>query len=69
MKIHIKYMVSLRCKMVVREELDKLGVHYGAVDLGEVHIKEAIHGEQREKLRKGLLRKGLELMEMKKRCL
>ena len=27
MKIHIKYMVSLRCKMAVKEELDKLKFH------------------------------------------
>ncbi len=29
-------MVSLRCKMVVKEELKKLGLHYATVDLGIV---------------------------------
>lgn len=59
-------MVSLRCKMAVREELDKLDLAYGDVDLGEVNLKQDIHAEDREKLRKGLLRKGLELMDDKK---
>ena len=35
-KIFIKYMVSIRCKMVVKEELRKLGLHFILVDLGEV---------------------------------
>ena len=37
MKIYIKYMVSIRCKMVVKAELDKLGLTYGVIELGEVH--------------------------------
>jgi hypothetical protein len=39
MKLYIKYMVSIRCKLVVKAELDKLGIHYGIVDLGEVEIR------------------------------
>jgi hypothetical protein len=31
-------MVSTRCKMVVKEELKKLGLHFIVVDLGEVEI-------------------------------
>jgi AraC-like DNA-binding protein len=63
MKLHIKYMVSLRCKMVVTAELDKLGLHYGAIDLGEVVLKDDISSEQREKLSIALLKSGLELMD------
>ena len=40
MFIYIKYMVSLRCKMVVKQELEKLGLHYVNVDLGIVEILE-----------------------------
>ncbi len=47
MILYIKYMVSIRCKMVVKSELDKLGLHYGVVELGEVHIMENINDEQR----------------------
>jgi hypothetical protein len=31
-------MVCIRCKMVVKEELMKLGLHYSEVELGEVEI-------------------------------
>lgn len=62
-------MVSLRCKMVVREELEKLDLHYREIDLGEVNLKEDITGDEREKLRIGLLKKGLELMDDQKAML
>ena len=69
MKLYIKYMVSLRCKMMVKEELKKLGIHYVIVDLGMVEILEDITSEQRELLGKNLLRSGLELLESKKSIL
>jgi AraC-like DNA-binding protein len=65
-KLYIKYMVSIRCKMVVKSELEKLGLEYGLVDLGEVDIKDNITEEQRNLLKTGLLVAGLELMDDKK---
>lgn len=65
MKLYIKYMVSIRCKMMVKEELKKLGLHYVTVDLGEVDILEAITQEQREQLKIALLKSGLEVMDDK----
>ncbi|WP_396168589.1 helix-turn-helix domain-containing protein [Flavobacterium sp.] len=69
MKLFIKYMVSTRCKMVVKEELKKIGLHFVFVDLGEVEIMEDLSDDQRALLRKGLLNSGLELMEDKKAIL
>ena len=69
MKLHIKYMVSNRCKMVVKEELKKLGLHFIIVDLGEVDIMETISEEQRVQLKIALLDSGLELMDDKKAVL
>jgi AraC-like DNA-binding protein len=69
MKLYIKYMVSLRCKMMVKEELKKLGLNYIIVDLGMVEILEDITQEQREQLGKNLLKSGLELLEDKKSIL
>jgi CheY-like chemotaxis protein len=40
MKLYIKYMVSMRCKMLVKEELTRLGLHYANIDLGTVDIME-----------------------------
>lgn len=69
MKLFIKYMVSLRCKMVVKSELDKLGLHYTKVELGEVEIMENIDEEQRNQLKNELLKSGLELMDDQKSIL
>lgn len=69
MKLFIKYMVSTRCKMVVKEELKKIGLHFIFVDLGEIEIMEDISDEKRALLRKGLFDSGLELMDDKKAIL
>ena len=63
MKLFIKYMVSTRCKMVVKFELNKLGVNCVKVDLGEVELKDDLTVEQRKQFKTALLRSGLELME------
>jgi len=62
-------MVSTRCKMVVKEELRKLGLHFIVVDLGEVEIMEDITQDQKEHLKIALLNSGLELMDDKKSVL
>ncbi len=62
-------MVSLRCKMIVQEELKKLGLHYIIVDLGMVEILEDISAEQTEHLKEKLLKSGLELLDNKKSIL
>jgi len=69
MKLYIKYMVSNRCKMAVKEELKKLGLHFIVVDLGEVEIMETISADQREKLKLSLIDSGLELMDDKRAVL
>ena len=69
MKIFIKHMVSNRCKIAVKEELRKLGLHFIVVDLGEVEIMENISAEQREQMKAALLISGFELMDDKKAIL
>jgi len=63
MKIFIKYMASNRCKMVVRGELKKLGLHYIVIDYGEVEVLEQISEQDREQLKFALAQSGLELMD------
>ena len=69
LKLYIKYMVSLRCKMIVKEELKKLGLRYIIVDLGMVEIMEDLTSDQHEQLKKKLLKSGLELLDDKKSIL
>ena len=62
-------MVSNRCKMMVKAELKKLGLHFTPVELGEVEIMETLTLEQRDLLKINLLNLGLELMDDKKAML
>lgn len=62
-------MVSLRCKMIVKEELKKLGLQYVIVELGVVDIMEEISTYQCEQLKINLLKSGLELLDDKKSIL
>ncbi len=62
-------MVSLRCKIVVKEELKKLGLRHVVIDLGMVEIPEDITEKERELLKENLLRSGLELLDDKKSIL
>jgi AraC-like DNA-binding protein len=55
--------------MVVKSELEKLGVHFANIDLGEVVTKEELSDQQLERLRIGLKKSGLELMDDKKSIL
>jgi AraC-like DNA-binding protein len=69
LKLYIKNMVCLRCKMVVKSELDKLGLHYIFVELGIADIKEEISSDQKEKLNVALKKQGLEIIDDKKSML
>jgi AraC-like DNA-binding protein len=62
-------MVSNRCKMLVKEELKKLGLHFVLVELGEVDIMENLSPELRDTLKAALLTSGLELMDDKRAML
>jgi AraC-like DNA-binding protein len=62
-------MVSIRCKMVVKAELEKLGLRHGIIELGEVELWDTMDAEQTAALKAALHSSGLELMEDKKAIL
>ncbi|UEQ79079.1 helix-turn-helix transcriptional regulator [Chryseobacterium arthrosphaerae] len=62
-------MVSLRCKMVVHQELERLGIKNAVVDLGTVELLDDISPEQRQILKENLLKTGLEVLDDKKSIL
>ena len=62
-------MVSIRCKMLVKAELEKLGIQYKKVELGEVDLEREISPELWDTLNTNLKRSGIELMESKKSVL
>jgi len=69
MKLYIKNMVSLRCKMVVKAELEKLKINHTIVELGEVEIMNDLSIEKHTQLKDSLLKSGLELMDDKRAIL
>lgn len=66
MDLHIKNMVSNRCKLIVKSELEKLGLHYTTINLGEVEITEDLSGEKHDLLDFNLKKSGLALIDDKK---
>jgi len=66
MKLYIKNMVCNRCKMVVKSELEKLGLRPVSVDLGEVEIANELQGYQRQDIHAALQKFGFALLDDKK---
>ena len=62
-------MVSNRCKLVVKQELTKLGLHFIVLELGEVEIMEKLTPEQQQQLKLALRSSGLEIMDDKRSVL
>lgn len=69
MKILIQNMVSRRCKMMVKLELDKLGIAYKSIELGEVELAESITEATKQLLETALHKSGLEVMHDEKAML
>ena len=59
-------MVCSRCKMVVKDELIKFGLHPTSVELGEVEVTEELNQEEKNKLNRTLLSFGFDLIDDKK---
>lgn len=65
--LHIKNMVCHRCKLVVKAELEKLGLHPIVVELGEVHLAEgALSVQQKAGVEAALGAVGFELIDDRK---
>lgn len=62
-------MVCIRCKMIVKSELEKLGLHYTTVELGEAEITDIISQDQLDTLKVALKKTGFELMDDRKKIL
>ena len=62
-------MVCIRCKMLVKSELEKLGLQYTYIELGEAEVSEIPSKGQMAHLSIFLKNNGLELMDDKKSIL
>ena len=62
-------MVSNRCKLLVKSELEKLGLSYVAVELGEAELTESPSLSKMEELKTALQKWDFDLMDDKKAIL
>lgn len=69
MKLYIKNMVSNRCKILVKSEIEKLGLRTTLIKLGEAEILDDITDEQLNILNKNLNKAGLAILNDKKSIL
>jgi AraC family transcriptional regulator len=69
MKLHIKNMVCDRCKRVVREELEGLGIELTMVELGEVETVAEIDASKLKEVKSVLESNGFELLDDRKLAL
>lgn len=63
MKIHIKNMICPAAKYFVKFQLERLGLVYDSIEMGEVELRFGLSEEQMKRLKKALLQFGLEIVE------
>jgi AraC-like DNA-binding protein len=69
MKLFIKNMVCLRCRVVVKLELENLGLNCISAEIGWAEVEGPISTEQISKIKHDLLKVGLELIDDKRNIL
>lgn len=62
-------MVSNRCKLIVKAEIDKLGIEYNLIELGEVELTEKLSASKYEEVKTALIKWDFELMDDRKTIL
>jgi YesN/AraC family two-component response regulator len=65
MKLYIRNMACESCKVLVKEELEKIGVRPVKVELGEAEVKGAIPAKKKEQFAAAIKKAGLELVKSK----
>jgi AraC-like DNA-binding protein len=66
MKLYIKNMVCNRCKMVVKAELEKLGLHPVSVELGSVELENELDEAALDNINAALTEVGFALIDDRK---
>ncbi len=69
MELFIKNLLVIRCMMIVKLELEKIGLNSYELELGRVFNNEVPVSQQIRKFRIGLLSTGIELLQNKKNLL
>ena len=62
MKLQIKYDINIACKVIMQENLDRLGAPYEITGLGEIEIKGILSTSQYSELEESLNKYGITLI-------
>lgn len=65
MKLYVRNMACLSCKVVVKEALEELQIEPVKVELGEVETRQELSDAEKQKLNSKIKKVGLELLESK----
>lgn len=63
MKLQIKYDINTACKVILQEQLERLGIQYQINGLGEIEIKEELSEEQYKMLEQSIDRYGIRIID------
>ena len=65
MKLYVRNMACLSCKVVVKEALEELKIEPVKVELGEIETRKELSADEKQKLNNKIKEVGLELLESK----
>ena len=65
MKLYIRNMACESCKILVKEELEKMGKHPVKVELGEAEVKEKLSEKEQKQFSNEIKKAGLEVVKNK----
>jgi len=63
MKLNIRYDINLACKVILQEQLDKLGVPHEVSGMGEIHVNGALTPELYNELKLSINKYGIEILD------
>lgn len=63
MRLQIKYDINTACKVILQEQLEKLGILYQINGLGEVELKNGLSDEQYKQLEESIDRYGIRIID------
>ncbi|MEO6132297.1 MAG: AraC family transcriptional regulator [Saprospiraceae bacterium] len=66
MKLHVRYDMVTVCKVVLQEQLEKLGITFELTTLGELELKDSITVTRQEEINQVLKKYGIELLDDQK---
>ncbi|MFY0483015.1 helix-turn-helix domain-containing protein [Flavobacterium sp. PLA-1-15] len=66
MKLYVKYDINLACRIIMQEQLERLGIKYALLEFGEIEISDSVSDESFTELQNSLERYGIEIINNQK---